>query len=51
MDLEFGFYWDWIDAQANNFLAPFLPEQQLSFSFLFLLPQQLFKIGLKKSGG
>jgi hypothetical protein len=49
MDLEFGFYWDWIDAQANNFLAPFLPEQQLSFS---LSPsKQLFKIGLKKSGG
>jgi hypothetical protein len=49
MDLEFGFYWDWIDAQANNFLAPFLPKQQLSFS---LSPsKQLFKIGLKKSGG
>jgi hypothetical protein len=29
---NFGFYWDWIDAQANNFLAPFLPKQQLSFS-------------------
>jgi hypothetical protein len=39
MDLEFGFYWDWIDAQANNFLAPFLPKQQLFFSLsLFLLP-------------
>jgi hypothetical protein len=46
MDFEFAIYRDWIDAQANNFLAPFLPKQQLSFS---LSPsKQAFKIGFEE---